>query len=146
MKQIARFGDIVRVHYTGKFDDNIFDTSINREPLEFKIGEGVLCVGFEHNIIGMSPGQTKTFKVPMEKGYGKYRKEWLITVDRKEFLDPSQLRIGAEVHVPQEDGSTMIFVVTHITDTEVTLDANHPLAGKDLLFKVKLLEIINSKE
>ncbi len=141
----AKIGDIVKVHYTGKLDDGtVFDTSLGREPLEFKIGEGEIIPGFENAVIGMSPGETKTVRVPAEEAFGPYYEEMVLEIERDQLPPDLEPYVGQQLQVRQADGEILIVRVTEVTDTKVKLDANHPLAGKDLIFDIQLLEILEA--
>ena len=139
----AKQGDTVKVHYTGKFEDGtVFDTSIDREPLEFTIGEGQLIPGFEKAVVGMEPGQARTTEVPAEEAYGPYNEDMLLVVEKDQFPTDVDPQVDQQLQVRQADGSTFVVRVTDVSDSEVTLDANHPLAGEDLTFEIELLEIV----
>lgn len=139
----ARDGDKVKVHYTGKLNDGkIFETSQDIEPLEFQIGKGQLISGFEEAVVGMEEGETKTVKVPTNKAYGAYREDKVFDVKKSKIPARIKLEIGQRLKVQQKNGKTNIVKVTDISDTTVTLDANHPLAGKDLTFDIKLVKIV----
>lgn len=142
MPQAAKSGDTVKVHYTGKLEDGtVFDSSVNDEPLEFTIGEGDLIPGFEEAVIGMAPGDSKVEKIPAEQAYGPHLDEMVMEVER-EFMPPNfEPEVGQQLQVRQSDGEVIPVVITDVTDSAVTLDANHPLAGMDLVFEIQLLEI-----
>lgn len=138
----AKKGDTVRVMYIGKLKDNtIFDSS-GQIPIEFTIGEGMVIPGFENAVIGMDIGQHKNVEVSSEQAYGPHLDELVATINRDQFpaaLDPE---LGKQVKVANEIGQTFIMTIIEISDGTVTLDANHPLAGKDLVFDIDLVEII----
>ncbi|MDZ7830504.1 MAG: peptidylprolyl isomerase [Desulfobacterales bacterium] len=139
----AKEGDTVRIHYTGKFDDGtVFDTSGENEPLEFVIGDGQVIPGVEEAVIGMNPEENKTTMIPPEKAYGQYHEDMVIEVEKNKFPEHIQPEPGLELELKQEDGNSMFVIVTNVSDEEVTLDANHPLAGKDLTFEIQLMEIV----
>lgn len=139
----AKVGDTVRVHYTGKLDDGtVFDSSIGHKPLEFTIGDGRIIPGFEKAIIGMSPDESKTVKISYNDAYGPYFKEMVVVVTRNQFPPNINPEVGQQYQVPTSDGRMLIFKITEMNDNTITLDANHPLAGKDLIFDIKLIEII----
>jgi len=139
----AKNGDTVKVHYTGKLDDDtIFDTSADREPLEFTIGDGRLIPDFEQAVIGMSPGESKTIQVPSTNAYGPHHEEMVMVVDRKDFPADLEPKVDQRLEVRQQDGNVFAVTVTDISGTKVTLDGNHPLAGKDLTFDIQLAEIV----
>lgn len=144
MAQQAKNGDTVKVHYTGKFDDGtIFDSSIEREPLQFTIGEGQVVPGFEEAVIGMNLNESKTVKIPAEKAYGSHREDLVAVVDRNQLpadLDP---QIGQQLQSSQPNGQIIVVTVIEVTDSSVTIDANPPLAGMDLTFDIQLVEIVS---
>ena len=138
----AKSGDTVVVNYTGKLDDGkVFDTSIGRDPLQFTIGDGKVIQGFEDAVIGMSPGESKTFKILADNAYGQRHKKMILPVDRKRFPENTTPEIGQSFQVNQPDGRIITFTVIDVTEALVTLDANHPLAGKDLNFDIQLVKI-----
>ncbi len=139
----AKPGDIVKVHYTGRFDDGtIFDSSLDREPIEFTIGEGQIIPGFEEALIGMASGESKTVRIPPEKAYGPHRKEMVVVISRDHFPKGLELNVGEKLQLTQADGTPVVVTITEVTGSTVTLDANHPLAGKDLIFDIKLVDIV----
>ena len=139
----AKHGDTVKVHYTGKLEDGtVFDTSINRDPLQFTIGEGQIIPGFEQAVVGMNPGESKTTKVPADKAYGSHHKEEVLVVDRNQFPVDLKPEIGQKLQIRRTDGQTIVVTVTDVSESSVTLDANHPLAGKDLTFDIQLVELV----
>jgi peptidylprolyl isomerase len=138
----AQVGDTVRVHYTGRLTDGtIFDSSMQREPLEFTLGEGGMIAGFEHAVVGMSPGQSKTETIPSEQAYGPHRSELLIDVERQHLPPDLQPHVGQQLQMTRPNGVVVTVVVTAVSISQVTLDANHPLAGKDLIFDITLVDI-----
>jgi len=139
----AKNGDTVKVHYTGKLDDGtIFDPSADREPMQFTIGEGQLIPDFEQAVVGMSPGESKTVQIPSENAYGPHHEEMVMAVERKEFPDDLEPKVDQMLQVRRQDGHTFAVKVTDVSETKVTLDANHPLAGQDLTFDIQLSEIV----
>jgi len=138
----AKTGDTVKVHYTGKLDNGtVFDSSVDREPLEFTIGEGQLIADFEQAVIDMNPGESKTIKIAYDNAYGPHREEMLMVVDRSQFPEGLEPKIDQKLQVRDPDGGDSVVTVVDVTDANVTLDANHPLAGKDLTFEIQLTEI-----
>ncbi|MDO8140480.1 MAG: peptidylprolyl isomerase [Candidatus Brocadiales bacterium] len=139
----AKHGDTVKVHYTGKLDDGtVFDTSNNREPLQFTIGDGQLIPGFEHTVVGMNTGESRTINIQAEDAYGLYHKEMVGVVDRDQFPPDLEVKVGQQFNTDNQDGRTIIVTVINVSESNVTLDANHPLAGKDLTFDINLVEIV----
>lgn len=139
----AKSGDTVKVHYKGTLPDGtIFDSSEGRDPLEFKIGEGNLIPGVEEAVIGMKPEEVRTATVPPEKGYGDYKEEMVVDVEKTQFPENIDPTVGQQLELKQPDGQTVVVTVTDIADDTVKLDANHPLAGKDLIFELQLVDIV----
>lgn len=138
----AQLGDTVTVSYKGKLSDGeVFDQSKEGEPIEFKVGDGQLIQGFEQAIVGMAPGDTKTEEVPFEGAYGERRDDLVLELDKSkipEHLDP---KIGDRLEIKQEEGNNIPVTVKEITEEAITIDANHPLAGQDLIFELELVEI-----
>ena len=138
----AKAGDTVKVHYTGKLaDGTVFDTSLNEEPLQFTIGEGQVIPGFEEAVIGMSTGQTKITKIRSDKAYGSYREDMVLVVERDRLPADMQPEVGQQLEMQNPDGTSFVLTVKEVGESNVTLDANHPLAGKDLRFDIQLVEI-----
>jgi len=138
----AKVGDTVTVHYTGRLDDGtVFDSSANREPLQFTLGQGDLIPGFEQAVLGMAPGESKTETIPFDRAYGPYREEMVIEVDRQQLPTEIEPAVGQQLQVREESGAVIPVVITDITDESITLDANHPLAGEELTFDIQLVDI-----
>ena len=138
----AQDGSIVKVHYTGTLKDGtIFDSSVEREPLEFTIGEGRLLKDFEEAIVGMAVGEKKTVDIDAENAYGEYQDDLQMAVKRSQLPEDMEPQIGMQLQTTLQEGHVVILVVKEVHDEEVVLDANHPLAGKDLTFELELLEI-----
>ena len=139
----AKQGDTVKIHYTGKLEDGtVFDTSVERDPLQFTIGAGEVISGFEEAVVGMSPGESKIAKIPADKAYGPRREEMVLEVDREQFPAELEPKVDQQLQIRQADGRIFIVTVTDISEGSVTLDANHPLAGKDPTFDIQLVEIV----
>lgn len=138
----AKVGDQVAVHYTGKLDDGtVFDSSEGNEPLQFAIGNGQLIPGFEQAVIGMSPGDSKTATIPADEAYGSYHPEMVLVIDRQQMPSEIPISVGLQLQIQQQEGQTIPVIVTDVSGSQVTLDANHPLAGEDLTFEIQLVEI-----
>ena len=138
----AKKGDTVKVHYTGKLDDGeVFDTSTNSEPVEFKIGEEKIIDGFEQAVLGMQVGESTTVKIPSDKAYGEYKDEMVLEVGRDQLPPDLDPEVGQKLQLTQADDKMIIVTVTEVSESKVTLDANHPLAGKNLNFEIELVEI-----
>ncbi len=139
----AQLGDTVQVHYTGKLEDGtVFDSSLEREPLRFTLGQGELIPGFEEAVVGMNPGDRKTETIGADQAYGPYRPEMCIEVDRQQFPPDIEPHVGQRLQMTQPNGGAVPVMVTEVSATQVTLDANHPLAGKDLIFEITLVAIV----
>lgn len=135
-------GDTVLVHYTGILDDGtVFDSSRNREPLRFTIGSGQIISGFEEALIGMSTGESKKVKILAENAYGLPRQDMIAVIEKKELPSHVTPQIGQRMEITQPDGQAFSVEVVSMTETTITLDANHPLAGKDLNFDITLVEV-----
>ena len=139
----AKTNDRVKVHYKGSLrDGTVFDSSREREPFVFVIGEGSVIPGFEKSLIGMCAGDTKTITLPPEEGYGLRREELCAVVARSRMPSTSNLRQGMKREVQSSNGTSAQALVLEVTESDVTLDLNHPLAGKELLFELELIEIL----
>lgn len=139
----AKIGDTVRVHYTGKLTDGSeFDSSAGRDPLEFQLGAGRIIPGLERQIVGMAVGDTSTVNVPAAEAYGDHDVGAIQRVPRSAIPPHIQLEIGGRVMAETEDGNQLMLTVIELEPDMVTLDANHPLAGKDLVFEIELVEIV----
>jgi peptidylprolyl isomerase len=138
----ARKGDTVKVHYTGKLDDGtVFDSSENREPLEFKIGEGQVIAGFDEAVVGMDKGESKTVRITAENAYGPHRQEMVVEVDRDRLPADREPKKGDLWQIHRDNDEPIVVLIADVDDSKVTLDANHPLAGKDLIFDIRVEEI-----
>jgi FKBP-type peptidyl-prolyl cis-trans isomerase 2 len=139
----AKKGDTVKVHYTGKLDDGtVFDSSVERDPLQFTIGEGQVIPGFEKAVIGMDPGESKTAKLPADEAYGQHREELVAEVEHDKFPGHVKPQVGQQLQIRHPQGQTHVVRVIDVSESKVTLDANHPLAGQDLTFDIQLKEIL----
>lgn len=141
----AKEGDLVKVHYTGKLkDESVFDSSQDGEPLEVTLGSGQVIPGFERAVIGMSVGDSKTFEIVATEAYGSYREELVVEIDKERIPEDLTVEVGQQLVLRQAEGPPIRVMVTDMSDQSVTLDANHPLAGEDLTFEVRLIEIVSS--
>lgn len=138
----AQKGNTVSVHYTGKLDDDtVFDSSRGGDPLSFEIGAGQIIPGFENGVIGMAPGETKTVTIDSEQAYGPYRDDQIIEVEKEKLPDDINPAVGQRLQVQQQNGETAVVTIKEVTDGVVKLDANHPLAGKELTFEIELVNV-----
>ncbi len=138
----AQKGDTVHIHYTGRLDDGtVFDTSENRDPLGFVLGEGQVIPGFEAAVEGMTEGDEKTTTIESERAYGPRREELLLEVGLDKMPEEVEPEVGQPLQMRTADGQTVQVAITEVTDEHVVVDANHPLAGRDLTFDIKLVKI-----
>jgi peptidylprolyl isomerase len=138
----AQSGDRVKVHYTGRLaDGTIFDTSRQREPLEFTLGAGDILPGVEQAVLGMTAGESKSITIPAAHAYGSHQPERVLEIERHHLPRDLHPEVGQHLHLQRQDGGTLEVVVTALTEGHITLDANHPLAGHDLSFDLQLVEI-----
>lgn len=138
----ANKGDTVQVHYTGTLEDGtVFDTSVEREPLSFKLGDGMVIAGFEKAVLGMNEGETKSVDIAPEEGYGEYHEEMTISVPKRQLPPNIEPEVGMMLQVRTEDGGAQHVVIKEITDEDLVLDGNHPLAGKKLNFELTLVKV-----
>ena len=144
----AKEGDNVKVHYTGRLESGeIFDSSEHGdcecpgEPLEFTVGDGNVIPGFDQAVVGMAVGDSRTVHIPMDEAYGPRMEEMVASIPRADLPPDLNPQIGQQLEVTRDNGETFPVLVTEITDESVTLDANHPLAGRDLIFDIRLVAI-----
>lgn len=138
----ASEGDIVKVTYVGKLTDGtVFDQSPEDRPLLFEIGKGEVIAGFESGVCNMFQGESKSLIVPPEQAYGVHKAELVEEVDRALFPAGVDLLVGRQLEVTPEEGNPFLVMIADLSPTTVTIDGNHPLAGKDLHFEVELLEV-----
>ncbi|MDM9631722.1 FKBP-type peptidyl-prolyl cis-trans isomerase [Robiginitalea aurantiaca] len=134
--------DTVRVHYTGKLSTGeIFDSSLEREPLEVQLGQGSLIPGFEQGLIDMVVAEKKTIEIPKEEAYGDVQKELFQEIAKEQLPAEIAPEIGMGLVAQGEDGSERQLIITEVRDNSIVVDANHPLAGQDLIFDLELVEI-----
>lgn len=140
---VAKSGDTVQVHYKGTLTDGtLFDSSEGREPLQFQLGSGMVIPGFDNGIQGMTIGDKKTVQIPVEEGYGPAQDELILPFNRSELPDDIPFEIGMQLNMHQDGNPQPIPVtVVQVTDAEIIVDANHPLAGQDLVFEIELVGI-----
>ena len=139
----AKKGDKVKAHYTGRLEDGTeFETSKDTEPREFAIGSGFYFSGFEESIIGLEIGDTKKVTLPPEKAYGPWHEELTVRVKKSDIPEEITPVVGEKFKVWRPDGNLMPLTITEVTDHTVTLDANHPLSGKTLIYDIELIDII----
>ncbi|HYC40327.1 MAG TPA: peptidylprolyl isomerase [Chitinophagaceae bacterium] len=140
--QTAKSGDRVRVHYHGRLTTGeLFDSSEGRAPLEFEVGSGMVIPGFDEGVSGMSVGEKKTINIPVEQAYGPRNPDMVIDMPRERFPKDMELEEGMQLMMSDGSGQNFQVTVTEIKQSSVTLDANHPLAGQELVFDIELVEI-----
>ena len=138
----AKNGDTVKIHYTGRLQDGtVFDTSSDREPLQFNIGSGQVIPGFEEAVTGMTVGEKKTTLIPCDKAYGERNPSMLMVVDRNHVPADINPEVGLRLQVGSPSGELLAVTIIEVNDENITLDANPPLAGEDLTFDLELVEI-----
>lgn len=136
-------GDKVKIDYTGKFDDGtVFDTSEGKQPLEFEMGKGMVIPGFEKAIVGMEKGQEKDIKIEPKDAYGDPNPQMVQKILRDKLPQDQEPKEGMMLALGTPDGKQIPARITAVDDKEITIDLNHPLAGKTLTFKIKLIDII----
>ncbi len=134
-------GNKVKVHYTGKLEDGKeFDSSLQREPLEFVVGTGQLIEGFETGVIGLAKGDKKTLTIAPESGYGPVVESMVVHVPRSNV--PPDVQVGSQLQADGENGQPMVFVVREVNEDNIIIDGNHPLAGKTLTFDVEIVDVL----
>lgn len=138
----AGSGDKVFIHYTGRLDDGtVFDTSENRDPLGFVLGEGKVIPGFEAAVEGMEIGDEKTATIAAEQAYGPRRDELMIEVEREKLPEGLEPEVGQPLQMQTADGQNVQVTITEVQEEQVVLDANHPLAGRELTFDIELVKM-----
>ncbi|MEJ2575649.1 MAG: peptidylprolyl isomerase [Gammaproteobacteria bacterium] len=139
----AKAGDTVRIHYTGTLDDGTqFDSSAGREPLEFALGSGQVIPGFDKAVDGMSVGENKTVQIAPDDAYGPRHEQLVQEVPKTQLPAEIQPEVGMRLQASGPDGQVMQLVVTAVGDDAITVDGNHPLAGKALNFDIELVDIV----
>ncbi|MBD8487514.1 peptidylprolyl isomerase [Echinicola sp. CAU 1574] len=139
---VATKGSTVKVHYTGKLKDGtVFDSSENREPLQFTVGDGNMIKGFDAAVNGMEVGQDKSVTIPSDEAYGAKRDDMMIDVPVEQVPADIKPEVGMDLSIQNQQGQPVPVKVVHVDQEKITLDANHPLAGEDLIFDIQLVEI-----
>ena len=143
MQQVKN-GDKVKVHYHGRFTDGTtFDSSEGREPLEFTVGEGNVIKGFDDGVMGMSIGDKKTVSIQAGDAYGDKSEDMLVEFPREQFPPDMNPEVGMQLNMTNGNGQVILVTIVEVKEDTVILDANHPLAGKDLIFDIELVSIVN---
>jgi peptidylprolyl isomerase len=139
---MAKTGDTVKVHYTCTLEDGtVFDSTSNKEPLEFVLGAGTVIPGFEAAVTGMQAGESKTVNIPSEQAYGQRDDSKFMEINRSELPPEVKPEAGQVLQMRQADGNTSMITVSQVNDDSITVDTNHPLAGKNLTFQIELVEV-----
>ncbi|HEY5673611.1 MAG TPA: peptidylprolyl isomerase [Malonomonas sp.] len=137
----AASGNKVKVHYTGTFDDGeVFDSSRESQPLEFEVGAGQVIPGFEQAVEGMAVGESKQIRLLEDQAYGPHNPEMVMDVAPSQFAEGLSPEVGQQFQTQTEDGTPMVLTVKAVAEDKITLDANHPMAGKPLNFDIELVE------
>lgn len=140
----VKLGDMIRVDYTGKFEDgSIFMTTLMENPIQFVLGEQRIIPGFEKAIIGMEVGEWKSVKIPKEDAYGPYIENYTTVEERAQMPEGFEPKVGEKYNIRENNGQLRYATVLSFTDTQITFDMNHPLAGQNLIFDINLVEIID---
>ena len=142
MQQVKK-GDKVKVHYHGRLTNGeTFDSSEGRQPLEFEVGNGSVIKGFDDGVTGMQVGEKKTINIPVDDAYGQKNPEMLIEMPKDRFPADMELEVGMPLMMSNGEGQNFQVLVNEIQEDSVVLDANHPLAGQDLIFDLELVDIV----
>ncbi len=140
--QQVKAGDTVRIHYHGTLSDGtIFDSSLEREPLEFTAGSGQVIPGFDNAVVGMTVGEKKSIHIPADEAYGQPSEEMFIEFPKSQFPEDAQPEVGAAMHLSDNEGNVFPVTIHEVKEDSVLLNGNHPLAGKDLNFDLELVSI-----
>ena len=144
--QQVKSGDKIKVHYHGRLTNGeTFDKSEGREPLEFEVGSGMVIKGFDDGVTGMAVGDKKTINIPFVEAYGPKNPDMIIDMPKDRFPKDMEIEVGMPLSMSDGQGQQFQVVVAEVQEEVVILDANHPLAGEDLIFDLELVEIIGSK-
>lgn len=138
----ANKGDTVQIHYTGTLaDGSVFDSSEGRDPLSFEVGSGMIIPGLDVAIPGMAVGDKKTVQIPADQAYGPEHPEARQAIPRSELPDDIPQEVGTRLQMQNPEGQVVAVVIAEVTETDIIIDANHPLAGKDLTFQIEMMAI-----
>jgi len=138
----TKSGDSIKIHYTGTFDDGtVFDSSMSGDPIAITIGNGEVIPSFEKALEGMTIGEKKSIHIPAADAYGEYHPEYVQEFDRSEINADGELKVGTEINAKTPEGHSFVLIVTAVNGDKITVDGNHPMAGKDLNFELELMAI-----
>ncbi len=141
MSQVKK-DDVVKVHYTGTLKDGqVFDSSLEREPIEFKVGAGQMIPGFEKGVLDMELNQKKTIEIPVDEAYGEVKDELFQEIDKKQLPENIDPKVDMALAAQMPDGRTQQLRISEVKEDSIVVDANHPLAGKDLKFEIEVVQI-----
>jgi len=139
----ARAGQTVRIHYTAKLENGaLLDSSAERDPMEFELGSGRVITGLDSAVQGMTVGESKTVTLQADEAFGPHHEQLVVSVPNSELPDNLQPSVGMQLESRAPDGKITKLTITEVADNFVTIDANHPLAGKVLQFDIELVEIV----
>jgi peptidylprolyl isomerase len=142
----VKSGDKIKIHYHGKLTTGeTFDSSEGREPLEFEVGSGMVIKGFDDGVSGMNVGDKKTINIPFDEAYGPRNPEMVIEMPKDKFPKDMEIEVGLPLGMSDQNGQQFNVTIVEIKENVVMLDANHPLAGQDLIFDLELVEIVGGK-
>lgn len=143
VERYVKIGDKIKIHFSGKLENGeVFDSSIGKKPLEFEVGKGEVISGIDEAVIGMKINQEKMIHINSDKAYGAVEKELIISIGKNELPSTLDVKVNQELLIPLDDGSPVKVRISKIDDDAIEFDGNHPLAGKNLIFVLKLIEII----
>jgi len=138
----AENGSTVKIHFTGKYEDGtVFDSSRDRDPLEFTVGDGKTIEGLEQSVVGMEAGETKDITLTPDKAFGDRDEDMVRAIERSQIPEEIDLAVGMPLQVQSPEGESYMVMVADLDEETVTLDGNHPLAGQTLSFDIELVEV-----
>ena len=135
-------GHKVSVHYTGTFEDGeVFDSSKDRGPLDFEVGAGQMIKGFDDAVVGMKVGESKDITLPPAEAYGERNDELMVEMPKENFPEDMEIEEGMQLQLTNQNGQPVPATVAHVGEEKITMDVNHPMAGKTLNFAIEIVEI-----